>query len=450
MQEEKRKYGLLMAIAMIVGIVIGSGIFFKADDILILTNGNVALGCIVLIIGAAGIIFGGITIAEWAKVTDDTGGLISYAEKAFGKNFAFFIGWFQMIVYYPSLIAVVSWVASNYIIQLFSNIVNLHDYVWLITIIFMSILYIINSVSTKIAGYIQTSAMFIKLIPLFLIGLLGICFGNFSAIDMNSISTNSIMAGSSAIVAAAFSYDGWSIAPSICHEIKNAKRNLVIALTVAPILILVVYMVYYLGMVFLLGPEKIMMLQDQAFEAVAIKLAGPKFAKLLLGCVVISVIGSCNGIIMGSCRIPRAMALRKELPYAKQFATLHPKYDVSLYSHGISFMLSCIWLVIHYASIHSTMLQDLKIDISGLPIVIMYMFYFALYIGVIRYARKGNIKNVFLGYICPIFACIGAGVVIYGGMVSDNGWVYFVISLLLLATGGMMLYFLKKKENYGE
>lgn len=450
MQEEKRQYGLLMAIAMVVGIVIGSGIFFKADDILILTDGNVALGCVVLMIGAAGIIFGGITIAEWAKVTDDTGGLISYAEKAFGKKFAFFIGWFQMIVYYPSLVAVVSWVAANYIIQLFSNFPILKEYEWLITIIFMLSLYIVNSFSTRIAGIIQTSAMFVKLIPLFVIGVLGVCFGDPSSIDISSISTGGILAGSSAIVAAAFSYDGWAIAPSICHEIKDAKRNLVIALTIAPIIILVVYMLYYLGMVFLLGPQQIIELEDYAFEAVAMKLAGPMFAKVMLTCVVISVIGSCNGIIMGSCRIPRAMALRKELPYASALEKLHPKYHVSWPSHIISLCLSFIWLGIHYVSIHASFLQDVNLDVSGLPIVIMYMFYFALYIGVIRFARQGNIQSIFLGYICPILACIGAGIVIYGGMVSKNGFMYVLISLVLLATGGMMMLYLKKKENYGK
>ena len=56
--QETRKYGLLMAIAMVIGIVIGSGIFFKADDILVLTGGNVAIGCLVLIIGAGGLSLG--------------------------------------------------------------------------------------------------------------------------------------------------------------------------------------------------------------------------------------------------------------------------------------------------------------------------------------------------------------------------------------------------------
>src|SRR5574341_922777 len=91
-QEKTRRFGLLMSIAMIVGIVIGSGIFFKADDILIQTNGNVLMGCLVLLFGAIGIIFGGITISEWAKLTDDAGGLIVYAEKAFGRVFAFLLG----------------------------------------------------------------------------------------------------------------------------------------------------------------------------------------------------------------------------------------------------------------------------------------------------------------------------------------------------------------------
>ena len=45
--QDNRRYGLWMAIAMVIGIVIGSGIFFKADDILVLTNGNVAIGCMV-------------------------------------------------------------------------------------------------------------------------------------------------------------------------------------------------------------------------------------------------------------------------------------------------------------------------------------------------------------------------------------------------------------------
>jgi basic amino acid/polyamine antiporter, APA family len=75
---QKRKFGLLTTVAMIVGIVIGSGIFFKVDNILAAVNGNVALGVVAWIIGGAGIVFGGLTMAVLAKRDENVGGLITY------------------------------------------------------------------------------------------------------------------------------------------------------------------------------------------------------------------------------------------------------------------------------------------------------------------------------------------------------------------------------------
>ena len=75
----KNKYGLLTCITMIVGVVIGSGIFFKSDDILVATNGNIFLGALAFCIAAISIIFGSLTVAELAARTDKPGGPISYA-----------------------------------------------------------------------------------------------------------------------------------------------------------------------------------------------------------------------------------------------------------------------------------------------------------------------------------------------------------------------------------
>ena len=150
-KEKKRKFGLLMSIAMIVGVVIGSGIFFKADDILVQTHGNVKMGCLVLFLGAVGIIFGGITISEWAKLTDDAGGLIAYAEKAFGKVFAFLLGWFQTTVYFPALVAIVSFVASNYTVALFPKLAFGHFGVWVISLVYLIVIYLMNVYSNHIS-----------------------------------------------------------------------------------------------------------------------------------------------------------------------------------------------------------------------------------------------------------------------------------------------------------
>ena len=76
---QKKQYGLVTAIAMIGGIVIGSGIFFKADNILAYTGGSAALGVAALVIAAVSIVFGALTLGELAARTDAPGGQIAYA-----------------------------------------------------------------------------------------------------------------------------------------------------------------------------------------------------------------------------------------------------------------------------------------------------------------------------------------------------------------------------------
>ena len=116
---ESKKYGLTTAIAMIVGIVIGSGIFFKSDNILIYTNGSIIKGIAVFSIAAIGIIFGSLTIGVLASKTTAAGGIIAYADEYSGRKVACAFGWFLTFVYYPALVAVLVWVTGVYICMLF-------------------------------------------------------------------------------------------------------------------------------------------------------------------------------------------------------------------------------------------------------------------------------------------------------------------------------------------
>ena len=113
--ELKPKYGLFTAFTMIVGIVIGSGIFFKADDILTLTGGNIALGALAFAVAAIAIVFGGLAFAQLASLTDSPGGLVAYAQEFGSRRLACAAGWFQTFFYYPSLISVVSSVVGVYL-----------------------------------------------------------------------------------------------------------------------------------------------------------------------------------------------------------------------------------------------------------------------------------------------------------------------------------------------
>jgi len=248
---QKRNYGLFTAIAMIVGIVIGSGIFFKADDILNYADGNVLLGVLIFVIAAVAIIFGSLTISQLATRTDKPGGLITYAEEFVGIGTATVFGWFQTFLYLPTLGAVVAWVSGIYIANLFGIADATVSTYTLIGFIALTVLYFFNILSAKLGGLFQNASMVIKLIPLILFAVLGLVFGDPATTLGESAGTFAKTAGTLAWVGAfgpvAFSFDGWIVSTSICHEIKNSKKNLPIALSVAPIVILLIYVAYFVG-----------------------------------------------------------------------------------------------------------------------------------------------------------------------------------------------------------
>jgi APA family basic amino acid/polyamine antiporter len=295
----------------------------------------------------------------------------------------------------------------------------------------------------------QTSAMFIKLVPLFLIAICGLIFGDPRALSSHALTLPVMLSSTGAIVAVAFSYDGWAVAPSIGHEIKNSKRNLPLALIISPLVILAVYVSYFVGISLMIGPEKIMQMGDLAFSAAAERLFGTMGQKIMLVAVIISVLGTLNGLVVGNIRAPYFLALRQELPQSEKIAVLHPKFNISIPSALISFVITLVWLFIHFLSVAVPSINKLEIDISSIPIVIMYMFYAGLYIGVMIRAAKGLIQSKLLGFVCPSLAILGAMMILYGGLTSSNGVIYLIVSGLILVSG-IGVYQLSSKPNQND
>ena len=89
-----KKYGLLTAICMVVGIVIGSGVFFKAQTVLQKTGGDMPLGIIAWIIGGLVMIACILAFSSMAQKYEKVNGVVDYAEATMGKKYAYLMGWF--------------------------------------------------------------------------------------------------------------------------------------------------------------------------------------------------------------------------------------------------------------------------------------------------------------------------------------------------------------------
>ncbi len=433
----KRNYGLMTAVAMIVGIVIGSGIFFKSDNVLVLTGGNVLDGVLVFCVAAIAIVFGCLSFSQLALLSDKPGGVITYAEEFTSMRFACASGWFESFLYYPTLIVIVSWVAGIYAGILFGW-ENTLEQQTLFGLAVVVVLFALNLLSARLGGYFQNATLVLKMVPLIIIAVAGFAFGQPGeaiAAHTTSIGPAGLFA---AILPIAFSFDGWICATSISHEIRDSQKNLPRAMIFSPLLILAVYVAYFVGISALVGPDKIMELGDAHVEFAAAKLFGAAGAKAILVFVLISVLGTVNGLILAAIRMPYSLALRRMVPcsdtLSKQSTALR---GMPFASAMVVFGFSLVWYVLHYFSTKYNLLQNS--DISEIAIVVHYLMFIGLYVTVMRLTAQGRIKNKFYGYVAPVFATIGSLIMLVGG--AQNKLFVFYLGIDAVVILASVLYF---------
>ena len=443
MEKAKKNYGLFTTIAMIVGICIGSGIFFKSDNILAATGGNVFLGVLVFIFGATSIIFGGLSISELASRTDRPGGLIAYYEEFASEKLACGMGWFQIFVYFPTIAVVVSWVVGIYTCLLFGWPGTFENQM-LIGFLFYTLSFLINSISAKFGGGFQNFATVCKMIPLAAIAVCGILFGNpargFQNVTPQTLGGTAWLA---AIGPVAYSFDGWTVATTIAPEIKDSKKNLPKALIIAPLVVLLTYVAYFVGVTSLLDPKQIVSLQDAHVYVVAEKLFGGFGAQLILIAVILAVMGTANGLILGYIRMPYAMALRgsRMFPAAEKLSRLNPKTDMPVRSSVFCYVIMLFWTAVHALTVRFNFLPNS--DISEIAIVMSYLFYVVLYYRVFRLYRKGEIHGVFRGVVAPAIATLGSVFILTGGL-QNRLFLFYALFCLLVILASFVFY---KRRN---
>ena len=407
-QKIERKFGLLTAICMVVGIVIGSGVFFKAQDVLIRTNGNMWQGIIAWLIGAAAMLLCAINFSTLATRYEKVNGLIDYSEATVGKKYAYFVGWFQALIYYPAMTGVLAWVSARYTLALFGNSDITGGLCIALAAAYLCASYAINALAPKIAGKFQVGATIVKLIPLILMAIVGLIAGLISGNTAAAFSFKS-EGGSgtfiSAVSATAFAYEGWVIATSINAELKNAKRNLPLALVLGCAIIAVIYIIYFIG---LAGAVPLSVLCEEGAPAAFLALFGKFGGTLLNVFVVISCLGTLNGLMLADTRGMFAIAARGQGPKPEALQELSPHTNMPANSSVIGLLASGLWLFYFYgANLASTPIFGVfSFDSSELPVITSYASYIPIMIFfMIRHGKENKFKNIVMPLL-GVLACL--------------------------------------------
>ncbi len=431
-----KKYNLKTAVAMVVGIIIGAGVFFKSGSILSSTGGNLWLGMLSWIIGGMLIMSSAYAFVILTNDFKISGGVNEYAGQTIGKKYGYFTGFYMAVVYFPCICSVIAWLCAKYTLVLFA--VNSDIWIIILSFSYLILFTLLNVLAPLISGKLQVSATIIKLIPLAFIAVAGVIYGlffengylifNFTH-ETSEITTSGIW---QAICSTVFAYEGWICVTSINNELNDSKRDFPKAIFFGAIICILTYLLYYIGLAGTYPNEDFIVDNDNTVKKAFMLLLGKYGGTILYIFVLISSFGCLNGLCIANIRGFQNLASYNEFIGSKQINHKKTKSGLSYYSAILALVIAIIWGTFWFLCIYNVIPRI--IDISELSISFLYVFYIPIYI----YIMIKNKNSSFIRrYIIPILAIIASIIIIISGIIAHklNSLIFLIICALLIFIG---------------
>lgn len=391
----KNDIGFFGALSIVVGTVIGAGVFFKIAAMVAVTQ-SASLTLLAWAVGGILTICAGLSVAELAAAIPETGGAVKYLKRSYGKLVGFLFGWVQVLIYNPGNMAALGIIFATQVLNLLGLPQGL-----LLPIAIGSILTImsINLLGSRFTSRFQQVTSILKLIPIFLIIIFGL--STHSQVDVQLFP---IQAGQNigffaglggALVASLFAFDGWMNVGNIAGEMKNPQKHLSKVITIGLLVISFIYIAISLGFLKVLPLEQIAGNANTASDA-AQKLFGVNGGKLVTIGILVSVYGTLNGYTMTAIRVPYALALENSLPFSKHLSKLN-KNAIPFVSTALVGSLACIFMAAGSFDI-----------LTNLVIFVMWLFSFLLILAVFILRKKEpNLHRPYKVVLYPVLPIVG-------------------------------------------
>lgn len=433
----KKELGLLTPTMLVIGTIIGAGVFFKPTAVYSNT-GSAGLGLLAWFLGGLLTICSGLTVAELSASINETGGMTIYIKKAYGNLFGFLTGWSQIIVFFPATIAALSIIFSTQVLNLFGlESTSTH---MTISILVAVLVMGLNFISAKFGGIVQVVSTICKLIPLVLIVIFGLISKTdvtFSLFPMTTEGHPFLTSLGAGLIATLFAYDGWIQVGTIAGEMKRPDKDLPKAIIIGISTVMIVYIIVNIAYLSALTAGELSNTSTPAADVAQI-IFGPIGGKIVTIGILISVFGTINGYSMTSMRVPYAMALENKLPFSKWFSKLGEKSRVP-YNSGIFTVVLAI-----------IMIFSGKFDqLTDMSVFSIWIFYIMTFFAVFK-LRKSQ-PNLHRPYRVPLFpfipilAIIGGLYVVINTIFTDTFNALTGIGLTLI--GLPVYYFLENKNK---
>lgn len=440
MKEDKLKKEItgLSAFIMVIGTIIGSGIFFKPTAVFGAT-GTASMGLLAWVIGGLLALAGGLTIAEIGTLIPETGGMMTYMEHIYGTFWGYLIAWVQTIIFYPVRIAAAAVICATQAVNLLGT-----DQKWIIPAAIAIVLFInfINAIGNKATNILQSAATILKFIPIVMIIVAGLFFNPdpvkvelFPFVD----SSRSVVAAlSTSVLATLYATDGWMNVTNIAGEMKNPGKDLPKAIIGGISVVTLVYLAINVAYLHVMPATAIAGTTTPASDVAYVLF--PSFGgKLITVGILISVFGSQTGFVRASWRVPYALALRNLLPCSERFSKLNKRTEMPVNSGMLIMVITLAVLVL---------IGDFN-TLSDIGSFVIWFFYILAFAGIFILRKKWPDKErpykVPLYPFVPIMGAAG-GIFVLGSTILYQPFIAGV-SVLAMLSGVPVYIYLKKRDS---
>ena len=330
-------------IFIVIGTVIGSGIFLVPGGVLRDSGGDVGIALLVWLVGGILSLLGALTYGELGAMDPQAGGLYVYLRDSFGRLPAFLYGWALFFVIGSGSVATLAAAFARYAQQFFPL------GPWgakLVAVAMIAVVAAVNVRGTRQGADVQNWSTAIKTAALVLLSVVLLVLGGRLGGGGTDVAvfttplTPSLFAGAGvALVAVLWAYEGWHYVTFSAGETINPQRDFARGIVLGTVAVIVVYLVANLAYVAALGPTGVMQSTRVAADAVN-TLFGSPWGQLVTIPILISIFGAANGIALTEPRVFYAMA--KDGVFFQTLARVHPRFGTP----ALAILASAAWSAI--------------------------------------------------------------------------------------------------------
>lgn len=334
----KRTLGTTDLTLLVVGNVIGSGIFLVPSSVLRQSGESVGVASAVWLIGGLLSLLGALSYAELGSMDGGSGGLYSYIRDGFGELTAFLYGWTLFFVIGTGTIATLAVAAANYMGQ-FAELSDVAKKV--ISTALIILMMVINVRGTRESASVQNVATGIKVIAILCMSviLFALGTGGDGAVSSSATSAASLSGVGLSIISVLWAYEGWQYVTFAAGEATDPQRSLPRAIIIGTVTLIAIYLLANFAYLAALGPARVAASDRVAGEAVA-QVLGPAAGSVIALAIIISMYSAAHATVITAPRVYFSMA--KDGLFFKQLAQVHPRFGTP----ALAIVASCLWAII--------------------------------------------------------------------------------------------------------